>query len=103
MRNRETLGNQTFPDMTAWRGIRNADRANVLFSSLPEEPKPINRIVELNEELKAYNALSNNPNLTQKQRSQCKLLQQQRREELHNQMTKAGHKPIRTKVKPRCF
>lgn len=97
------LCNQTFRDVTAWRGIRNAERSNVVLYPLAETPKPINRIAELNQELKILNALSSNQNLTSQQRSQCKLLQQQRRGELFEEMAKAGNKPIRTKGEPRCF
>ena len=98
MRSRETLGNQTFSDITAWRGVRNAERNNIVeFHTPVEQFKPVNRIAELNQELRMFNAFSNNPNLNPQERSQCKLLQQQRRSELFEEMVKSGHKPIRTK------
>lgn len=98
MRNRReaSLSNQIFGDVTAWRAVRNAGRINPSFHEEQQNPKPSNRIAELNEELRRLNVLRKT-DLTGSQRAQLTLLQNQFACNLHHEMIKTGHKPIRTK------
>jgi hypothetical protein len=99
MRNRAeiSLSNQTFGDVTAWRGIRSAGKNTIVEFHVPvEQPKPVNRIAELNEELRRFNNLRGT-DLTPQQKSQLEFLQKQNRNKLFEEMKIVGHKPIRTK------
>ena len=118
MRSRiESLSNQTFRDVTAWRAVRNADRkgterktghADVLSNRLNsqtdfitiyqrlQEPKTKlvqpNRIAQLNEQLTNLHKLKKEGHVvTKEQKAQYRMLRTQYKAELHEEMEKRGH------------
>jgi hypothetical protein len=105
MRNRieVPLSNYTFGDATAWRAIRNAERAASHKSLFGENPEvkignlQNERITGLNQQLGELRKQKNQGLITP---SEYRMVQKELATQLHEQMRKAGHKPIRTKVNP---
>ena len=93
----ESLSNQTFKDITAWRAIRSAERRPdrqtypVTVYQKPEQPKQPTRIAQLNEELTRLHMIKREGYIrTPEQNAQYRLLLKQRRAELHEEMERLG-------------
>ena len=83
-----SLSNRTFEDVTAWRGIRNAEKRVELRSP--------NIVADLNGQLSTLWELKTTGEITPKE---YRAKQQELTSKLHGTERQRGHKPIRTKIR----
>lgn len=94
-----SLSNRSFPDITAWRAVRNAGKSGMpvtifqLESSQATQP-PTNRITELNGQLSVLWQQKKTGEISPKE---YRTRQQELASILHEAERQRGHKPIRTK------
>ena len=82
-----------FPDVTAWRALRNVERGMKAHSPV-EQPKPINRIAELNGQLSTLWQQKKTGEISPKE---YRTRQQELASILHEAERQRGHRSIRTK------